>query len=170
MKNYFNWEENPLPAQFSVGAVLFDKDSKEIYCHHFVEKSNRFYAAFGVSGELFILMRETPDSGESMEATLKRGLMEEFGAEGKIIGYLGSIKSEFEEEGKAIEKTTIYFLVEKTSFDSSKRDPNDEERDSEIEWHQIDFLVEKMKEQQKRLKRTDLDESSILEKAKDHLK
>ena len=122
-----------------------------------------------IPSELYLLMRETPTPSEGVEATLKRGLMEEFGAEGEIIGYLGSIKSEWELEGKAIEKTTIYFLVEKTSFDPTKRDAGDIEGTSGIEWHPIDFLVNKMQEQQKRMKRTDMNESSILLKAKKYL-
>lgn len=170
MKLYWNWSENNIPAHFSVGAVLFDKQTKAICCHHFLTIPQRWGVNLAPLEELYLLARETPERGESMEDTIKRGLMEEFGAEGNILEYLGSIKSHFNSSNKEIEKTTTYFLVEKTDFNPEQRDQSDPEKESSIEWQSIDFLIGKMKHQQEQLKsRTDLDESSILEIAKDYI-
>ena len=170
MEGYLSWIENPFPAHLSVGAVLFDKDSKEVCCHHFLEVPQRIQKTDGISGELYTLMRETPKLDENIEIAVKRGLKEEFGAEGKILGYLGSIKANITRaDGNSFEKTTLYFLVEKTKFDITERDQDDEEKDSIIEWHPIDFLIREMEKQRKRVRREDLDESSVLLRARDFL-
>jgi len=167
MKLYWSWTENSIPAHFSVGAVLFDKQTRTVCCHHFLTIPLRWGVNLTPLEELYLLARETPERGEGIEDAIKRGLMEEFGAEGEIVEYLGSIKSHFNGNSRDIEKTTIYFLVEKTNFSPEKRDPSDPEKESSIEWQPIDFLIGKMRYQQEKLKsRTDLDESSILDRAK----
>lgn len=44
-----------------------------------------------------------------------------------------------------------------------ERDENDFESDSDVQWHEPEFLIAHMKEQGKRTGRGDLDESRILE-------
>ncbi len=113
--------------------------------------------------DFYILMRETPESNESLEATLHRGLEEEFGATAKIENYIGSIVSHWNHQGVEVEKTTIYFLCKLLNQDLSKR-KGDIESKTDLEWLPPQFLITKMKEQAVRYGRTDLDESSILER------
>lgn len=108
-------------------------------------------------------MRETMEIGEALEGAVLRGISEEFGAKGEIVDYIGSIKSQFNRNTVPIEKTTLYFLVRLNDYDLSKRLKDDEENLSEIQWKSLEFLIPKMKEQGKRYRRTDLDESAILE-------
>lgn len=154
------------PWHLSVGAVLVN-DKKEVACHYFKEVTLRTYDYKDeVYKDFYILMRETPELGETLEQTLNRGLMEEFGAEGQIATYIGSIKANFPHRDKLVEKTTVYFLVNLKSFDLSKRSKNDPESDSEIQWQPVDVLIPKMKEAAKRTNREDADESLILERVK----
>lgn len=108
-------------------------------------------------------MRETIEPHEAIEDCLSRGLMEEFGAEGGLKLYLGSIVSHFTSKDSNIEKTTLYFLCDLVSFDLAKRKKEDPEFGSEIVWLDKDELIQKMKEQGKRLNREDLDESKVLQ-------
>ena len=113
-------------------------------------------------------MRETMEMGESIEETLHRGLMEEFGVTGDIITYLGSIKGNYPIDDVSIEKTTLYFLVKMKSFKPELRSQEDAEKESDIQWQTIDFLIPKMKDQGICLSIT-LDESSVLEKARQYI-
>ncbi|MEK9185951.1 MAG: hypothetical protein AAB863_04210 [Patescibacteria group bacterium] len=60
----------------------------------------------------------------------------------------------------------MYFLCKLKNQDLEKRSRGDVEYESQVEWHTVDFLIPKMKEQAVRFGRTDVDESSILEKIK----
>lgn len=116
-------------------------------------------------------MRETLESeqGESLQAAAQRGIMEEFGATGTIRAYLGSLKSTYVKGGVPVEKTTIYFLMELSTYDIAKRATGEEEKDSVVEWRIADFLIEKMEEQGRRLVGKSFDESEILKRAKQFL-
>ncbi len=157
--NYFgHTSENPY--HLSVGAVV--KNSKGEVCCHYFDKF--LHKSFGEFENFYLLMRETPEPGETLEETLKRGLLEEFGMEATLNRYIGSIVSHFPKKEKMIEKTTLYFLCDFISLDESKRDRNDPEASSEIRWLTPSELILKMKEQGERLERTDADESVILER------
>ena len=162
MKNiYKGTTENPF--HLSVGAVLIN-DKNEVCCHYF--KEFKLKTDLVTLENFYILMRETIEPGESLEDALSRGLLEEFGARGTTVSYVGSIKSQFNRINTPIEKTTLYFLVNLIDFDFTKRRMNDEENSSITQWQPIDFLISKMKEQSQRCERTDLDESIILERVK----
>ncbi|MEX2369300.1 MAG: NUDIX hydrolase [Candidatus Paceibacterota bacterium] len=150
------------PFHVSVGAVL-SNGKGEICCHYF-SRNTSVLKELGVN-DLYILMRETMDEGESFSDTIKRGLKEEFGAVGELSHYLGAIQSYFPNKDKvSIEKTTLYFHVDCTEFNSANRDKNDPESISEIVWLEPQDLIEKMRQQSKDLNRTDLDESTIIER------
>ncbi|MDP3934782.1 MAG: NUDIX domain-containing protein [Candidatus Giovannonibacteria bacterium] len=153
------------PQHISVGGILTNKKG-EICCHHFYTKDLKGYWADEKLDDFYILMRETPEPNETLERALHRGLQEEFGATGKIIDYVGSIKSAFKHKEIEIEKTTIYFLCELISQDLSKRTGDDIEVKSAVEWQMPDYLIPRMKEQAVRFGRTDVDESGILERMK----
>lgn len=114
-------------------------------------------------------MRETIEPEEKIEDALKRGLMEEFGATANILDYIGSIQSEFKHKDKPIQKTTLYFLCKLEAQDLSKRSKVDIEGTTDVEWHPIDFFIPIMKEQEKKFGRSDVNESPILERVKEHL-
>lgn len=155
--NYFSATPNK-PFHLSVGAVVLTKDNK-VLCHY-LKKINEL-------SEIYLLMRESIELSETMEETLNRGLMEEFGAKAEIITYIGSIvinEKWFGEIKKevTVEKTTLYFLVKLISQDNALREKDDRESSSEIVDMDIDKLIEKMKDQIKRYKIPSLDESKIL--------
>ncbi|KKT83778.1 MAG: hypothetical protein UW81_C0011G0009 [Candidatus Giovannonibacteria bacterium GW2011_GWC2_44_9] len=153
------------PQHISVGGILANKKG-EICCHHFYTKNLKGYWADEKLDDFYILMRETLEPDETLEHALYRGLQEEFGATGKIIDYVGSIKSTFKHKEIDIEKTTLYFLCELISQDLSKRAEDDIESKSTVEWQTSDYLIPLMKAQATRFGRTDVDESSILERMK----
>ncbi len=169
MKNYFQGN-NEHPRHVSVGAVLVNGND-EVCAHHFDSKNGSEFAGYWKDqglDDFYILMRETVEMGETLEQTVHRGLLEEFGAEAEIVDYLGSIQSRFKHKGSEveIEKTTLYFLCKLKSQDLGKRSKNDVECESVLEWHSPEFLIEKMKFQGTKFNRQDLDESSVLEKLK----
>lgn len=150
------------PFHLSIGAVLVN-DKNEVACHHFHERTDvsdgKHYP------DIYILMRETPEPNESIETVVARGLKEEFGAEGELVGFLGSIVSTFPLKGVAIEKTTPYFFVRLTKQDISLREKDSSESVSTLEWLPIPVLIEHMKTQQQFISgRTDWDERPILER------
>ena len=159
---------NSHPQHVSVGAVLFN-DKGEICCHHFYTKDLKGYYAEEGLDDFYILMRETLEPDETLEHALARGLKEEFGADGEVIDYVGSIEGHFLNKGVDVQKTTLYFLVKLRSQDVSRRGRGDIEDKSIIEWKSPDDLIPLMKEQTKRFGRSDLDESSILEKIKNKI-
>lgn len=159
MDNNYLFYNRQFPAHFSIGAVVLDKDNK-IMCHHYKE--------IDPFSEIYVLMRETPEKNESVEKTLKRGLMEEFGATAGIVHYLGSIVSHHNTDNiENLEKTTLYFQCQLEDFSPENRFKDDPEAGSEILFLPKEELVEKMKSQAERYpERTDLDERKILNKIK----
>jgi ADP-ribose pyrophosphatase YjhB (NUDIX family) len=145
----------------SVGAILVNSKG-EVCCHHYPEGLP--YES-GSEGELYLLMRETPHDGESIEGAVHRGIKEEFGAEGEIGHYIGAIESWFPgvKTGVTISKTTIYFLVRLIDLDLGSRDNGDIEQASTVTWIEPEKLKKIFVEQGKRFKRTDLDESKIIQ-------
>ncbi len=150
------------PYHISIGAVV-KNDKGEICCHYFKELTLK---GIGTLTDFYLLMRETIEPNETIEACLKRGLQEEFGIEAYLDSYIGSIVSKFTgpDDQTVIEKTTLYFLCTLESIDITKRKQDDPESHSEIQWIEPSKLIIKMKEQGKRLNREDADESVIVER------
>ena len=89
------------PYHISVGAVLVDPQGK-VCAHHFdaLEIGPR------KAKDFYILMRETPEPGESLEITLERGLREEFCATATTRHFIGSLSAKINEVATLQEKTT----------------------------------------------------------------
>lgn len=87
-------------------------EKQEVACHYFKEVvlKGRDNYKDQVFKDFYIVMRETPELGETLEEAVYRGLMEEFGIEGTIKTYVGSIKANLPHYGFTVEKTTLYFL------------------------------------------------------------
>jgi ADP-ribose pyrophosphatase YjhB (NUDIX family) len=143
------------PYHLSVGAVLIN-DHGEVCCHYFTLHQD--YTDF------YLLMRETMEAGETIEQALHRGLREEFAATAQVVGFLGSIVSEFDSASRQtkIQKTTLYFQCQLNHQDLSRREPDDPEAHSQIQWHPPQFLIPKMEEQFQRLGRADMNEAAVL--------
>ena len=161
-ENYYRGDATH-PYHLSVGALVMDKEGL-IACHHYDELA--YWNLPKGSGGCYVLMRETLEIGETIEQALHRGAMEEFGMTIRVISFLGSIVASFKknEIGPDIEKTTLYFWVEPLTFESSRRQDNPENM-STIEWKSAEFLLTEMPEQALRLKRDDIDEAQIIERA-----
>lgn len=160
-KNIFQASKE-FPFHISVGALLVDKGGK-IVCHFF-KKGDLDHESEGRS-DLYLLMRETPNQSESISEAIERGLMEEFGARGEIVHFLGSISSWFPgiTTGIKMNKTTLYFLVNLLEIDLNLREEGAVETRSEILRLEPKKLLALLKEQGKKYERTDLDESGIIE-------
>ncbi|MCA9380856.1 NUDIX hydrolase [Candidatus Dojkabacteria bacterium] len=143
MKNYFQASpENSY--HISLGAIIFNKDRTKVLCHFIKE-----YKGYK---NLYLLMRETINPNETFEIALKRGCLEEFGAQVEIKHFIGSIVVKdnwFGEIGKEIEveKTTLYFECALVDQDDSKRvDDGTIESKSELVWIEPEELIQKMTE------------------------
>jgi hypothetical protein len=162
MRNLFQHHADS-PFHISVGAVLVNTEGK-IRAHRSTTETipKELIHLMGGLKECYLLMRETIENGESIEGAVLRGLHEEFGAEGTIEKYLGSIQiPQLSAKTRTFEKTTLYFQV---AFTKQKERPMDDgESFTELVWETPAFLIEKMKEQGNMANREDLDESKILE-------
>jgi ADP-ribose pyrophosphatase YjhB (NUDIX family) len=151
-----------MPFHISVGAIVVN-DKGKILVHKRVRENTpeRFLDSLGDLNEVYLLMRESLENGETLEEGVRRGIQEEFGVEGVVDGYLGSLQTMIPSTRGAWEKTTLYFRVQVTKI--GERPQDDGEAHSILEWQDANFLISKMKEQGKNTKRLDLDESKIIE-------
>ncbi len=145
------------PYHLSVGALVVNDESK-ICVHH--------YSRIQELTDIYLLMRETISTEETLEKAIERGLLEEFGMTAQITDYLGCWTCSLfvQDEQRQVEKTTIYFLCQYHSHNLSKRSTEDDEMGSQIEWHTPEHLIEIMSEQGKRTGRADADESEIIKR------
>lgn len=113
MNNIFKASKEQ-PYHLSIGVLLVNEKG-EICCHYYPDGLP--YES-GDEGDLYLLMRETPNEGEPVEEVVHRGIKEEFGARGEIKHFIGAINAWFPgvKTGVNIYKTTIYFLVTLESF------------------------------------------------------
>ena len=145
------------PYHISIGGLVVNSEGR-ILIHHFtdVKLGNTTF------DNLYLLLRETIEPHESIEQTLERGLMEEFGAQGEIVKYLGSIKGKLPIENVWAEKTTLYFLIQYIQHDELKRQKDSFESKSRLEWLNPTELIPLMKKQA--AVDASLDESVIVER------
>ncbi len=144
------------PYHLSIGAVLFDKEGR-IACHHFKEILGQ--------KDVYILMRESMENYETIMMTLERGLQEEFGATAKPIAFLGCLSGFLQDPKLPFEKATLYIACQVLEWDPAKRDANDPESVSTIEWLNPNELILIMQNQGNRFKRVDADESEMIKRA-----
>lgn len=145
------------PYGVSVGAVLFDEEGR-IACHHFKE-------IFGQK-DIYILMRESMEDGESPLMTLHRGLKEEFGATGEPVAFLGTLCGYLPDPYLSFEKTTMYVACKRVHWNAEERDHDDPEASSIIEWLEPAELISLMEKQGIRFNhRADADESEMIRRA-----
>ena len=161
MNNFLN-QSVLSPTHISVAALMRNSNG-EILCHFF-KKDDLPHESEG-KGDLYLLMRESLHLGESLESAVLRGLMEEYGAEGTVVDFLGTIVSHFpasDNNTVTIEKTVLYFLVDYISHDESKREAGAVESRSKLFWLTPAELLEKNLTQAARYSRTDIDDSKII--------
>ncbi len=144
------------PYHLSIGAVLFNEEGR-IACHHFEQILG--------NKDIYILMRESMEDGETIPMTLERGLREEFGARATPVAFLGCLSGFLYDPCLPFEKTTLYIACRVTDWDPTKRDPNDPEACSTIEWLEPSDLIAIMQAQGKRFGRVDADESEMVLRA-----
>jgi NUDIX domain len=161
MKNFLN-QSPQSPTHISVAALLRNSEGK-ILVHHF-KKDDLPNESEG-KGDLYIVMRESLHRNEALEAAVARGLMEEYGATGTVVDFLGTIVSHFpctDDKMIMVEKTVLYFLVDFVSMDESLREEGAVESRSKLLWFTPEELLEKNLTQAARYSRTDIDDSKII--------
>lgn len=158
----------------SVGVILLN-EKNEVLVHRFnLENNEKLQHELKRRTELpgkieyYSLMTETPEDGESLIVAAERGLMEEFGATGELIHYIGTNVGHFKRMGSdvLIEKTTPFFLYRITGLDETKRKQGSVEASSELVFLDIDTLMKRIEEQDGAMHRTDLQYAPILERVK----
>lgn len=159
MNNIFRGQEGA-PYHLSVGAVVINDKGLVACRHHQHDEHNR-------PTDAYLLMRETIEPNETLENAVSRGLKEEYGVVATIKHFLGPVISHYEYQNRIIEKTTLFFLCELTGMTESSE--QDFENSVPLEWHKIDFLIEKQHTQARQLNRDDIDDSLALGRVKPFL-
>jgi ADP-ribose pyrophosphatase YjhB (NUDIX family) len=151
------------PYHLSVGAVLLNSKD-QVCCHYFDE----YRTADDYGKDFIILMSESLEGDEPLGAAAHRGLMEEFGAKAEIISFIGAFNTSVPNEGYQFEKTTVYFLCRLISQDEKLRLADDPESGSELRWLSLGEAITHMKQQSGQFepRRTDLNQSNVLERVK----
>lgn len=152
-------------SHLSVGCVLLN-NKNEVALHYF--KTSH------VGDDVYLLVRETVNNDETLEAAAARGLMEEMGAKAKIIAYLDSNRVELHETlakpPRHMRKTTIYFLARLEDQHDARRLAGDPEATSKIVWLTLDEAQKRLEDQALRLNnRPDLHEAPVIAWAKAYL-
>jgi NADH pyrophosphatase NudC (nudix superfamily) len=147
------------PYHISVGAVVVRDGKIAVHKHVKSHAPTHVHDLFEDLAVMYTLMRESIEDGESLEEVALRGMREEFGIEGRVVRYLGSIQSHIPLMG-GFEKTTLY--VECACVTQAGRPTDDEEAYTEIEWYAPQELLRLFETQERNTKRVDLHEAKIV--------
>lgn len=162
------------PFHMSVGVILVNEEN-EVLVHRFNLENNEelrheLKRRADIPGKVqyYALMTETPEHGESLIDAAERGLMEEFGATGRLIHYIGTNIGHFKRMGSdvLIEKATPFFLYRILDLDETRREQGSIESSSELVFLDIETLMKYLEEQDRAIHRTDLVYGPILERVK----
>jgi ADP-ribose pyrophosphatase YjhB (NUDIX family) len=158
MNSIFQHSKNN-PYHVSVGAIVVHEG--KILVHKHVKKltPERLHIFLGDLDEVYTLMRESLENNESLENAVIRGVKEEFGVQGDVIRYLGSIQAHVPLLG-GFEKTTLYFEV--TCREVQERPSDDEEAHTLLEWHKPEDLLLVLEKQEQQTTRQELMEAKIV--------
>lgn len=165
MQNIYK-NSKEFPYHISVGAVLVNNEGL-IACECYPKEM--ILKFLGIERDVYTLMRETIEDGETILDGLHRGLLEEFGVKGDVLGYLGSLEThvlnEKETKSEDFRKTTLYFLVRLQEGETLRKVSEDTGVTFYNEWMEGEELIRRMNSQSEGLARTDLNESEILQRA-----
>lgn len=164
MKNYFRATAK-IPYHLSVGVVPVN-EALEVLVHYYPRKNEL--------DNVYWLGHTTVTPNKSLEESVYRCLLEEFGATGEISNFLCSRNSQSiwwndANQEMKVQKTTIYFLVKLIDFNLDRISETSPEFNSEKRFVNIDDLIKINHEQFSRLPeyvRYEFDESEPLEVAK----
>ncbi len=147
------------PYHISVGAVVVHAGKIAVHKHVKDHAPSRVHDLFGDIDVVHTLMRESIEDGESVEVAALRGVREEFGIDGRVVRYLGSIQAQVPLHG-GFEKTTLY--VECAVDHVGVRPIDDEEVYTVMEWHDPQELLALFEKQEAKTSRADLKEAKIV--------
>jgi hypothetical protein len=163
-----------VPFHFSVGVValssLHPEDARVATLYSPPEYEN----PFGIT-DFDQLIRETPENGESLEAAVQRGLVEEIGAtQSRIVAPLPGSAGVFQGRFQSYHKTTMYFLahVPLEGICEGLRDDQEAEINLRLVWRSLSEAITRQKLQRPRVLahgRSDLIEVDQLEAARELL-
>lgn len=82
---------------------------------------------------IWSLPKGTPDGDETPEQTALREVTEETGLEVRILETIGDVQYRFVREGRRIDKTVLFYLMEATGGDLADHDHEFEE----VRWFEV---------------------------------
>lgn len=158
------------PFHLSIGAVLVE-DGKFL-AHKFDLTRIDLQEAKGRTGieidTFYTIMTETPEENEGFLDALKRGCLEEFGANIELLGFIGTHIGHFQKPKHlevTIEKNIPFFLCNVTDRDDARRPEGEIESMSEIISLNGEELASLLDEQYKKIGRSDFDLGGIVRRA-----
>jgi 8-oxo-dGTP pyrophosphatase MutT (NUDIX family) len=83
--------------------------------------------------DIWSLPKGTPDGDETPEQTALREVTEETGLQVRILDTIGDIHSRFVRDGRRIDKTVHYYLMEATGGDLAEHD----HEFKEVRWFEV---------------------------------
>ena len=144
-----------VPFHFSVGVVAVSSLCAEEARVATLYSPPEFDNPFGITN-FDQLIRETPENGESFEATVRRGLLEEIGAtQSRVVAPLPGYAGIFQGTHQQYHKTTMYFLAEVPldGVDSALRDRQEAEASLRVVWRSLPDAISRQKDQRRHMLR-----------------
>jgi|GEM_PF-7122922 len=159
-----------VPFHFSVGVVALSSLRPDEASVATLYSPPEYDNPFGIT-DFDQLIRETPENGESLEAAVQRGVLEEIGAtQSRIVAPLPGSAGVFQGRFQPYHKTTMYFLahVPPEAVYEGLRDDQEAEINLQLVWRSLPEAIARQKSQRRRVLargRSDLVEIDQLEAA-----